>query len=128
MPEHVHLLLSEPRLVLLSLAVRSIKQGVARRLALRESEPFWEPRYYDFNVWSEAKRIEKLRYLHRNPLRRGLVSKAEDWKWSSFRHYATGLEGAVEVDSPWTALRREKEGEMLKVRRGEMQSIKSMKL
>ena len=30
----------------------------------------------------------KLRYLHRNPVKRGLVSNPEDWKWSSHRHYA----------------------------------------
>ena len=30
----------------------------------------------------------KLRYLHRNPVKRGLVDNPADWKWSSFRHYA----------------------------------------
>ena len=33
-----------------------------------------QPPYYDFNVWSERKRVEKLRYIHRNPVRRGLIS------------------------------------------------------
>jgi hypothetical protein len=33
--------------------------------------------FYDFNVWSEGKRIEKLRYMHRNPVKRGLVNEAE---------------------------------------------------
>ncbi len=32
----------------------------------------WQPQYYDFNLWSESKRIEKLRYIHRNPVKRGL--------------------------------------------------------
>ena len=35
-------------------------------------------------------RVEKLRYMHRNPVVRGLVAKPEDWRWSSFRHYANG--------------------------------------
>ncbi|HEV2324643.1 MAG TPA: hypothetical protein VGS10_11895 [Terracidiphilus sp.] len=60
-----------------------------------------------FNVWSEGKRVEKLRYIHRNPVRRGLADKPEDWPWSSFRHYATGERGPVEIESEWTARRRE---------------------
>ncbi len=50
----------------------------------------WQKRFYDFNVWTERKRIEKLRYMHRNPVKRGLVSSPELWKWSSFRAYALG--------------------------------------
>jgi len=110
MPEHVHLLISEPETALLSLAMQALKQSVARTLALRASEPFWLPRYYDFNVNSERKRIEKLRYMHRNPVARGLVASPQDWQWSSFRHYANGLEGIVEIESEWTARKREKAG------------------
>jgi putative transposase len=69
--------------------------------------PFWQARYYDFNVWSDRKRVEKLRYLHRNPVARGLVANPEDWEWGSFRHYLTGLEGRVEIESHWTATKRE---------------------
>ena len=57
---------------------------------------------YDFNVWTAKKRIEKVRYVHRNPVVRGLVEKPEDWLWSSFRHYLTGNEGVVETESEWT--------------------------
>ena len=86
MPEHVHLLLSEPEQGTLATALQAIKQSVARRLVKRGH--FWQARYYDFNVWSEHKRIEKLRYIHRNPVTRELVANPEDWPWSSFRHYA----------------------------------------
>jgi putative transposase len=57
-------------------------------------------------VHNDEKRVEKLRYMHRNPVVRGLVAKPEDWPWSSFRHYATGQIGAVEIESQWTAKRR----------------------
>ena len=107
MPEHVHLLVSEPEVASLATALQALKQSVSRTLALRQAEPFWHERYYDFNVWTARKRIEKLRYLHRNPVVRGLVAKPEDWAWSSFRHYATGIEGSVEIESEWTARRRE---------------------
>jgi len=110
MPEHVHLLISEPERAKLSVALQMLKQNVARQLREPEGGPFWQPRYYDFNVWSEAKRIEKLRYIHRNPVRRGLVSSPEQWPWSSFRHYLSGFEGPVEIESQWTARKREQLG------------------
>jgi putative transposase len=108
MPEHVHLLVTEPERKTLSVALQMLKQNVAHQLRAPEGGPFWQSRYYDFNVWSEAKRIEKLRYIHRNPVKRGLVQRPEDWQWSSFCHYASGAEGAVEIESHWTARKRER--------------------
>jgi putative transposase len=90
--------------------MQSLKQGVARRLALRAAQSFWQARYYDFNVWSERKFLEKLRYIHRNPVHRKLVARPEDWMWSSFRHYATGEASAVQIESQWTARARERAG------------------
>ena len=110
MPEHVHLLVNEPEHGTLAQAMQSLKQGVARRLALRAADPFWEARYYDFNVWGERKFVEKLRYIHRNPVERGFVARPEDWAWSSFRHYLSGEVGTVEIESQWTARKREKAG------------------
>jgi putative transposase len=104
MPEHVHLLVSEPRRWSLAKAVQALKLSVSVRSAQR---PYWQARYYDFNVHSAEKTTEKLRYIHCNPVARGLVEKPEDWAWSSFRHYATGETGSVEIDSFWTAWRRE---------------------
>ena len=118
MPEHVHLLVTEPESFPLATAVQALKQSVSRTLALRALEPFWQARYYDFNVWSDKKRIEKLRYMHRNPVVRGLAEKPGDWAWSSFLHYATGADGAVEIDSEWTAQKREALGIRLKTRPG----------
>jgi len=94
MPEHVHLLLSEPERGELSLVIQMLKQITSRKLKPSDQPRFWQVRCYDFPVWSEAKRIEKLRYIHRNPVSRGLVERPEEWKWSSFAHYATGIEGA----------------------------------
>ena len=47
-----------------------------------------------------------IRYIHRNPVEHGLVANPEQWPWSSFRHYATGVAGAVEIESQWTAFSR----------------------
>jgi putative transposase len=62
------------------------------------------------HVWSEARRVEELRYIHRNPVKRGLAKSPEDWAWSSFRHYLSGVEGVVEIESQWTARKREQMG------------------
>ena len=115
MPEHVHLLISEPERGTLASAVQAIKQSVARRL-IGDNPHFWQARYYDFNVWTRKKRVEKLKYIHRNPVKRGLVEKPEDWRWSSFRNYATGEEGVVEVESPSTGRKRERIGMVPRVK------------
>src|SRR5260370_30772676 len=96
MREHVHLLLSEPQQDTLADALKSLKQGVSRRL-IGDAEHFWQKRYYDFNIRNYAQFVEKLRYIHRNPVKAGLCEPPEDWEWSSFRHYATGSEERVEA-------------------------------
>jgi putative transposase len=106
MPEHVHLLAGEPSRSSLSIALQVLKQQTSRKLKQRGADQFWQRWYYDFSVHTEEKRVEKLRYMHRNPVKRGLVEKPEDWVWSSFRHYATGEVGVVEIESQWTASRR----------------------
>jgi len=59
MPEHVHLLVSEPRRSTLAATIQALKQSVARRL-VGPDEHLWQKRYYDFNVWTEKKCVEKL--------------------------------------------------------------------
>src|SRR6185312_14462143 len=67
-------------------------------LGKHSQAPVWQKRFYDFNVWSERKRVEKLRYMHCNPVKRGLVAKPDQWKWSSFRSYMYGERGLVRVN------------------------------
>ena len=110
MPEHVHLLISEPERSRLSIVIQMLKQITSRKLRTADLPRFWQARYYDFPVWSEKKRVEKLGYIHRNPVARGLVTRPEDWEWSSFRQWATGCEARVEIECQWTARRRERMG------------------
>ena len=111
MPEHFHLLITEPELGDPAVVMKVVKQRFARRVNQRRRrissaqtalwnftlDPVWQKRFYDFNVWSERKRIEKLRYMHRNPVKRGLVEQPDQWKWSSFRAYFYGERGIVRV-------------------------------
>jgi putative transposase len=111
MPDHFHLLISEPQVGDPSKVIQVVKQRFAQRVlkrprrkrtaesrSLREPAHVWEPRFYDFNVWTEYKRVEKLRYMHRNPVKRGLVEEPEQWAWSSFRDYLYGEKGKVRVN------------------------------
>ena len=96
MPEHVHLLLSEPPAIVLGRALQAIKLSVANQ---RPQRPFWYPRYYDFNVYTTRKINEKLQYMHWNPVKRGLVAEPGEWAWSSWGYYATGAKGKVPIET-----------------------------
>jgi putative transposase len=107
MPEHVHLLLSEPKLRPLATII-SVLKGETSKLLKGSRTQFWQTRYYDFNVFTQPKFVEKLQYIHRNPVERALVEKPEDWPWSSFLHWQTGAPGPIEIESHWTYSRRER--------------------
>jgi len=128
MPEHVHLLVSEPEHGNLAEAMHYLKLSFSKRArsltgtqvsvqtmdanlghqqAMGCDEPFWQKRYYDRNLRSVREFGIKLRYLHRNPVKRGLVREPGDWKWSSFRHYAFREMGVIEIESEWTGRDRE---------------------
>jgi putative transposase len=116
MPEHVHLLIGESNLGMPSTVVHSLKLRVSKRmrrgiqekssrqrpLPFRGGEvvlpQFWQKRFYDFNVYSAAKRKEKLEYMHRNPVTRGLVKDPKDWVWSSYASYSRRGSELMEID------------------------------
>ena len=116
MPEHVHLLISEPKKGTPSTALQVLKQRVSRKMRKRNRRPsdvqlrlgfaedaaalqqFWQARFYDFNVYSLGKMKEKLNYMHANPVIRGLVEHPKDWPWSSWRNYVKKGEGLIAVD------------------------------
>jgi putative transposase len=120
MPEHIRLLITEPEVGTPSTVMQVLKQRTARamlpkkkRTDLRQHrlfedailhKPFWQARFYDFNVWTAKKRVEKLRYMHRNPVKRGLVESAEQWRWSSYRFYILNEAGPVRVNEGWTKI------------------------
>jgi len=112
MPEHFHLLITEPERGTQSTVMQVLKQRFARRILRSKCRNsgqgelwecdrvhVWQRRFYDFMALSEKKKIEKLRYIHRNPVKRGLVASPELWQWSSFRFYAFGEPGPVFIDT-----------------------------
>ncbi len=116
MPEHIHLLITEPEVGTPSTVMQVLKQRTARALLPKKKRfdprqrllfgeiprtPFWQARFYDFNVWTSKKRVEKLRYMHRNPVKQGLVNSPEEWWWSSYCFYFQDEPGPVRVNEGW---------------------------
>jgi REP-associated tyrosine transposase len=117
MPEHVHLLLSEPKKSTPSKVLQVLKQKVSRVLrgkgkksppgqlslpfsgTAADAGAFWQRRFYDFNVYSSGKLNEKLDHMHANPVARKLVAHPKDWPWSSWSHYAKGEAGLIRIHS-----------------------------
>jgi putative transposase len=116
MPEHVHLLLSEPPRGTPSTVLQKLKLRIARKMRKRARavsagqlrlpfeeqggslRAFWQARFYDFNVYSQGKKMEKLHYMHANPVIRGLVKHPKDWPWSSWSFYEKREVGLIRMD------------------------------
>jgi putative transposase len=60
MPEHVHLLVGEPRTSSLQVVLQVLKQQTSKKLRKHGQTRFWQRRYYGFNVWSDEKRVERV--------------------------------------------------------------------
>ena len=119
MPEHVHLLMyfREP-LAKAGTIAGHVKEAVARKAIayLRANAPQWLPRItvregdrvrcrfwqpgggYDRNCVEAEAVHQMIEYIHANPVRRGLVARAEDWEWSSARWSAGTRPVRIEVD------------------------------
>ena len=125
MPEHAHVLLVPHEHTQISKVLQSIKQPVSQRAVpwvqanapsflakMADEQPngqiayrFWQRGGgHDRNIWSQDEILEKVRYIHENPIRRGLVDRAEDWVWSSWRAWEEGVQKPIAIDRdslPW---------------------------
>ena len=124
MPEHFHLLIKCEPADSISSILQELKRQTAfrvlkglqengqhpwcRKMLARLTLPVtvhdesryrvWQRRFYPFNVYSERKRLEKLNYMHGNPVKRGLVSSPDQWPWSSFRFYYLNDSSILSMD------------------------------
>jgi REP-associated tyrosine transposase len=111
MPEHCHLLIwpgevADPSQIMQRLSertanfiLRHLRQNLVLPWCQKMLDRFalpptvhhhahyrvWQRGGCDMNLWSEKKRLEKLAYMHNNPVKRGLVRQPGDWPWSSWR-------------------------------------------
>jgi len=124
MPDHIHLMLWPTSEVSVSDFMRDFKTFTAKRIIrqaqVEQNQPWpahfsqsgqetgrgenkvWQDSYWDVNVFSNQFVRQKLNYIHRNPLRSGLVTKPEDYPYSSYRNYVLDEEWWLEIDRGWS--------------------------
>jgi putative transposase len=107
MPEHVHIMMNEPPKIQVAMFLKAFKQEVSRKLKGARKQ-FWQTRYFDRNLRGEDSMAEVIRYIHRNPVSRGPVTQPEEYRWSSYCQYATGVPGVVQIESEWLAATRDR--------------------
>jgi len=119
MPEHVHLVILPHPDIKISRILFTIKSSVSKKAQLwvRANAPdflsqmadlqpngdchhrFWQRGGgYDRNLRSIDDVYEKMKYIHANPVRRGLVERAEDWRWSSYLAWENGQDSPLAID------------------------------
>jgi len=111
MPNHVHAIVWFSEAGSLSPFMKSWKQttsirlkrvlrGVAPHYAAKflPTDPFWQAKYYPFNLFAGRKALEKLQYMHMNPVRAGLVGRPSEWLWSSAAYYENGADVGIPIE------------------------------
>jgi putative transposase len=115
MPEHVHLLvfpnnqkydigefLHSVKLPVARRAITKLKNeypDFLRHLSSGDGYRFWLPGGgFDSNLWTWKFIIQKAEYCHNNPVKRGLVSEPQQWKWSSYSALVQNKPGPLKVD------------------------------
>ncbi|HZZ80379.1 MAG TPA: hypothetical protein VFE62_17885 [Gemmataceae bacterium] len=117
---HLHLIASSPNL---TKEIGDFKSYTARRVidylternveTILQQLRFWKNHHKidrDYQLWQEGAHpqqilsdemmLQKLDYLHMNPVKRGFVDEAQHWRYSSARNYL-GLPGLIEVLTSW---------------------------
>jgi REP-associated tyrosine transposase len=123
MPDHIHLLVWPAGTATVADIMRDFKEFTAKRL-VRQAEvegmstwveafrqagqttgratyKVWQDSYWDENVCTESFLRSKLHYIHRNPVRAGLVNEPTDYPYSSFRNDELGEEWLITIDRGW---------------------------
>ena len=90
LPDHWHCICAPVYPVTISLAMKSAKESSMSAVNQRRGAggELWQPRLFDRALRTVQEYNEKVEYLHLNPVRAGLVSRPEDWRWSSYNEYA----------------------------------------
>jgi REP element-mobilizing transposase RayT len=90
MPDHWHALIWPTYPLLISKVLHDVKKISALRLhsARGTRGPFWQHQFWDRFVRHAKEFRERLDYMHLNPVRRRLVKRPQDWRWSSYNNFA----------------------------------------
>lgn len=123
MPEHVHLLVYPLNQIYnVSDFLKAVKMAVSRKAkhylfknnntkwldlltvkrGTRQVFRFWQTGPgYDRNIISEVELFKKFQYIHSNPVRKGLVLREEEWKWSSASWYKGSRDVPLTLDDAY---------------------------
>lgn len=123
MPDHIHLLIQITGQATLADIMRDYKEFTAKRIIRqaevedkqewlkafqeagqitgRSEQKVWQDSYWDKSIFSVRFLREKLNYIHRNPVRAGLVESPELYWYSSYRNYQYGEECLIAIDKDW---------------------------
>jgi REP element-mobilizing transposase RayT len=125
MPNHFHLIIKKNNNSDISKIVANLKRitskeiteylycnrflellGQLKRGAQKEPQhcKIWKPRFDCFVINNEETLVQKIEYVHYNPVKAGLVDKPEKWPYSSARNYAGNCSSFVDVDVNWNSL------------------------
>jgi putative transposase len=94
MPDHWHALIGTAHPLTISRVVQKIKWISASSLNGRRGAwgPVWQHQFWDRFVRQEREFGARLDYMHLNPVRKGLVTRPEEWRWSSNNNFALDKE------------------------------------
>ena len=108
MPSHIHLLLGFPKVEILSKMIQMFKSITSRQVKelkipeLKENDyKLWKPRFDDLIITTDNQVKIKMEYIHNNPVKAGLVTRAEDWMYSSAVDWLTDRSGLVGIDKEY---------------------------
>jgi putative transposase len=98
LPDHWHAIIYPPHPLSIAQAMSSIKVSsmIAINHGRQEKGELWQERFpslgsgqaFDHALRTVKDYGETVEYIHLNPVRRGLVKRPGEWKWSSFPEYA----------------------------------------
>lgn len=100
MPDHWHAILCPREPAGISDAMKLIKQCSTHAIGLARQQPIrlWQSRFYEHALRTVREYLAAVEYIHLNPVRRNLVSRPEDWKWSSVHDYSPGGTSPLPVE------------------------------
>jgi putative transposase len=94
LPDHWHAILYPAHPLTISRVLESVKDAATKRInrSRREVGRLFQPRFFDRALRTVREYNEKVQYIHLNPVKAGLVSRPEDWAWSSVHDYVGSVD------------------------------------
>jgi len=79
MPDHVHFFVRDGNNFHLAGWVNGLKRAISVALGATKQRPLWQPGLFDRVLRNDESYSQKWEYVRENPVRAGLVPRADDW-------------------------------------------------